>query len=264
MNLPTDPTSNAEPAAAPFSFTCPSLGMLDDRTTVTLFPTEYNLCFHCKQPTAPNAAHQTSYCLSQKFADCELKQDENGNLPESARWPVERSVLRASWLRTAGALGIALLLALFFILWLPGIISDLMMTFAPTPVSGGSWPTLTPSPTSEPALLAQAPILAPTLTPIPTEFAAPTASPARREISMTVALVDNGVNCRAGPGTAYASLVLLSGGEALEPLGRDEANTFYAVSIPEQNISECWIAQSLVDVEGDPGALPVLTPTPAP
>ena len=264
MNLPTDPTSNAEPAAAPFSFTCPSLGMLDDRTTVTLFPTEDNLCFRCKQPTAPNAAHQTSYCLSQKFADCTLKQqDENGNLPQAARWPLERSVHRAAWLRTAAGLGIALLLALFFILWLPGIISDVMMTFAPTPVSGGNWPTLTPSPSSGPSATQLPAVLAPTLTPDVLETEAPTNTPAP-QVSMTVAWVDIGVNCRAGPDTSYTSLILLQGGEALEPLGRDESNAFFVVSIPGKNIAECWIAQTLVDIEGDPGALPILTPSPAP
>jgi hypothetical protein len=211
---------------------------------VTLFPTEDNLCFRCKQPTAPNAAHQTSYCLSQKFADCTLKQqDENGNLPQAARWPLERSVHRAAWLRTAAGLGIALLLALFFILWLPGILSDMMMNFAPTPVSGGTWPTLTPA-----AL----------------EPATPTSTPTPLNLTLTVAWVDLGVNCRAGPDTSYTSLILLLGGEALEPLGRDETDTFFVVSIPGKNISECWIVQSLVVVEGDPSALPILTPSPAP
>jgi hypothetical protein len=81
---------------------------------------------------------------------------------------------------------------------------------------------------------------------------------------LTVAWVDLGVNCRAGPDTSYTSLILLLGGEALEPIGRDETDTFFVVSIPGQNISECWIVQSLVVVEGDPSALPILTPSPAP
>jgi hypothetical protein len=244
MKLPTDPITNADAATMPFTFTCPSLGMADDRTTVTLFPSQDNLCFHCQSPTAPNAAHQSSYCLSQKFMECTLKQqDGHGNLPAESRWPTQRSGLLAVRRRTAWALGIALLLALFFILWLPGILSDMMMNFAPTPVSGGTWPTLTPA-----AL----------------EPATPTSTPAPLNLTLTVAWVDLGVNCRAGPDTSYTSLILLLGGEALEPLGRDETDTFFVVSIPGKNISECWIVQSLVVVEGDPSALPILTPSPAP
>jgi len=268
MKLPTDPITNADAATMPFTFTCPSLGMADDRTTVTLFPSQDNLCFHCQSPTAPNAAHQSSYCLSQKFMECTLKQqDGHGYLPAESRWPTQRSGLLAVRRRTAWALGIALLLALFFILWLPGILSDMMVNFAPTPVSGGTWPTLTTSPTSptsEPSATQLPAILAPTLTPAALEPATPTSTPTPLNLIRTVAWVDLGVNCRAGPDTSYTSLILLLGGEALEPLGRDETDTFFVVSIPGQNISECWIVQSLVVVEGDPSALPILTPSPAP
>jgi len=242
MKLPTDPITNADAATMPFTFTCPSLGMADDRTTVTLFPSQDNLCFHCQSPTAPNAAHQSSYCLSQKFMECTLKQqDGHGNLPAESRWPTQRSGLLAVSRRTAWALGIALLLALFFILWLPG-----------------------PSPTSEPSATQLPAVLAPTLTPAALEPATPTSTPTPLNLTLTVAWVDLGVNCRAGPDTSYTSLILLLGGEALEPLGRDETDTFFVVSIPGKNISECWIVQSLVVVEGDPSALPILTPSPAP
>jgi hypothetical protein len=264
MKLPTDPSSNLEPEAAPFSYTCPFLGMQDDRTTVTMFPSQDNLCFRCQSPAAPNAAYQTRFCLSQEFHACEIKQQNIPvKLPTASRWPTDPAISRAAWLRTAAGLGIALLLALFFILWLPGIISDMMMTFAPTPVSGGNWPTLTPSPSSGPSATQLPAVLAPTLTPDVLETEAPTNTPAP-QVSMTVAWVDIGVNCRAGPDTSYTSLILLQGGEALEPLGRDESNAFFVVSIPGKNIAECWIAQTLVDIEGDPGALPILTPSPAP
>lgn len=265
MKLSTDPVTNADAAAVPFTFTCPSLGMADDRTTVTLFPSQDNLCFHCQSPTPPDAAHQSSFCLTQRFTECTLKQEDgNGNLPAAVRWPTDPAISRRAWMKTASALGVALLLALFFILWLPGILSDVMMNFAPTPVSGGNWPTLTPSPTSEPPATQLPAVLAPTLTPAVEEPAAPTATPAPLNLSMTVAWVDIGVNCRSGPDTSYASLILLQGGEVLEPLGRDETNTFFVVSVPGKEIAACWIVQSLVDLDGDAGALPVLTPSPAP
>jgi hypothetical protein len=265
MNLPTDPSSSFKSAAAPFTHTCPHLGLMDDRATVTLFPTEDNLCFHCKPPAAPNAAYQTRYCLSMNFDDCALKQQEApGKLPAASRWPVDPAVPRAAWLHTAGALGISLLLAFFFILWLPGIISDLMTTFAPTPVSGGNWPTLTPSATSE-LIATQLPV---TITPSPFPTATKTVTsvptPAPQLIKLTVAEMDFGVNCRAGPDTSYASLIVVYTGDELEAFGRDETDQFFAVRIPNQGISECWLMRTFVNVEGDTDTLPILTPAPTP
>jgi len=249
----------------PFTYSCPYLGMADDPTTVTLFPSDTNLCFHCKPPTAPNSAHQSRYCLSQEFNECKLKQEfAPGKMPAKYRWQAEPLVTRATLLKAVGGLGIALLLALFFVLWLPGILSDMMLTFAPTPVSGGNWPTLTPSATSE-LIATQFPV---TITPSPfptaTETVTSVPTPAPKLIKLTVAEVDFGVNCRAGPDTSYASLIVVYTGDELEAFGRDETDQFFAVRIPNQDISECWLMRSFVNVEGDTETLPILTPAPTP
>lgn len=146
MNPLTGKPAHLNPSSGPFSYTCPHLGMLDDPSTVTLFPSDANYCAYCKQPAIPNYAHQSTYCLTQAYTTCPLKQGTRPDrMPAKLRWNKYTGFNRAAFLK--GALGgaIALLLALFFILWMPGIISDLLLSLAPTSVSGGNWPTLTPS-----------------------------------------------------------------------------------------------------------------------
>lgn len=60
-------------------------------------------------------------------------------------------------------------------------------------------------------------------------------------VTLTVAELDLGVNCWGGPDISLASLIVLYASDTLEPLGRDPGDSFFAVSIPEKNISECWI-----------------------
>lgn len=152
--MESDPGISPSPssAARPASFTCLYLGMLDDPSTITLFPSESNCCLRCKHPAAPNFSHQALFCLSDRYADCPLRQGNPPNrLPIRIRWKKDASAVRGLILKAAAGAAVSLGLALFFILWMPGIISDLLVTFAPTPASGGTWPTLTPSITPFPS-----------------------------------------------------------------------------------------------------------------
>lgn len=172
--------------------------MLDDPTTVTLFPSDSNYCAYCKTPAPPNYAHQSTYCLTQQYITCPLKQGiQPDRMPAKLRWKRDPALTRAAFFKGLAGAAVALFLALFFILWMPGIISDMLVALAPTPASGGNWPTLTPSltPISSPTstvTLAPAPLTtvggrlgqlpSPTLTPTatPTPTPSPTSEPTRR------------------------------------------------------------------------------------
>ncbi len=145
----TGKPAHLNPSSGPFSYTCPHLGMLDDPSTVTLFPSDANYCAYCRQPAIPNYAHQSTYCLSQNYVKCPIRAGTSPDrMPAKLRWHRYTGVDRAAFLKGAIGGAIALMLALFFILWMPGIISDALLTLAPTSASGGNWPTLTPSLTS--------------------------------------------------------------------------------------------------------------------
>jgi hypothetical protein len=183
-------------SSEPFSFTCPYLGMIDDPTTVTLFPSDANYCRHCKPLSVPSYRQQADFCLAERFTDCPLKQNPSpARMPHGMRWKKDMAAIRATFFKTAAGIGAAILLALFFLLWMPGIISDMLVVLAPSPASGGNWPTLTPSITPVPsatptvtprvkdAVTAKLGLLptstrTPTLTPSPS--LSPTTAPARR------------------------------------------------------------------------------------
>ena len=149
MSPLTGSSSRPNPPSGPFSYTCPLLGMLDDPSTVTLFPSDANYCSCCRQPAVPNYAHQSTYCLTQNYVKCPLKTEPRPErMPARMRWQRFNNFNRAAFLKGAIGGAIALTLALFFILWMPGLISDALIRLAPTSASGGNWPTLTPSLTS--------------------------------------------------------------------------------------------------------------------
>ena len=149
MSPLTGSSSRPNPPSGPFSYTCPLLGMLDDPSTVTLFPSDANHCSCCHQPAVPNFAHQSTYCLTQNYVKCPLKAGaRTERMPARMRWKRSNGFNNAAFLKGAIGGAIALMLALFFILWMPGLISDMLIRLAPTSASGGNWPTLTPSLTS--------------------------------------------------------------------------------------------------------------------
>jgi hypothetical protein len=68
-------------------YTCPHLGMLDDTTTTTAFPSEVNHCLHCQSACVPSRQQQQEYCLSQRYRDCPiLHHPAPARLPANLRW----------------------------------------------------------------------------------------------------------------------------------------------------------------------------------
>ena len=62
-------------------------------------------------------------------------------------------------------------------------------------------------------------------------------------------------NVRSGPGTSFAKRSVATKGTTGKAMGRNEDATWIAVTLPTV---EGWIAEYLLDVEGDHGALPVI------
>ena len=244
----------------PFTYTCPFLGMADDPTTATLFPSDSNYCFHCKPPAVPDAIHQARYCLTQSFDACTLKQEFSpGRMPAKYRWHKTPAITRATLLKAGAGAGIALFLALFFILWVPGIITDVLMSFAPTPASGGTWPTLTPSATSESTTAAPPPA---TATPGFTATGAYTFTPIAFPDFLKVTVIVDGLSCRAGLTDDSPRIALWELGEELVSFARDESGAFLFVRKPDSGIADCWIKSQYTISQGYTTLLPVFTPVP--
>lgn len=100
-------------------------------------------------------------------------------------------------------------------------------THSPTP-TGTNTPTITPTPTST---------LTPSITPTPT-YDFPDV-----EVLMQA-------NCRYGPGTAYLYAHGLYEGDRGEVNGRNYSGTWLWIK-PENLDWHCWVAASVVEIEGD-------------
>ena len=68
-------------------------------------------------------------------------------------------------------------------------------------------------------------------------------------------------NCRSGPGTAYATVIVFATGQVLEIVGRNPnfSNTWWKVKIPNSN-GRCWISLTVAQASGDFDSIPVINP----
>lgn len=71
------------------------------------------------------------------------------------------------------------------------------------------------------------------------------------------------VNCRYGPGTAYAVVGGLEVGGQAEIIGKNSDLTWWQVRNPSDPSTICWLAASLVNATGNLDALPVVDAPPA-
>ena len=112
-----------------------------------------------------------------------------------------------------------------------------------TPASNFSTPTLIPIET----LLARATA---TFVPTPTPRLA-LASP-----------INQPVNCRYGPSTAYAVVGALELGRQAEIVGKNSDVTWWMVKNPSDPSTYCWLAVNVIDAVGNLDALPVVPAPP--
>lgn len=122
-------------------------------------------------------------------------------------------------------------------------------TLAP-PTQGGQQPppaeTATPSATASPTIT-----LSPTI--------AFTNTNAAITLSVTV-----DTNCRVGPGKVYDYIGGLYIGQTAEVYGRNSANNYWYIRLPENPNLFCWVTGQYATVTGNFAALPVFTPPPTP
>jgi len=113
----------------------------------------------------------------------------------------------------------------------------------------------TPSPTLPP----------PTLIPIETLLARATATfvPTATPRLAIAAPLDQPVNCRYGPSTAYGVVGALELGGQAEIVGKNIDVTWWVVKNPSDPSTYCWLAASVIDASGNLDALPVVEAPPA-
>jgi len=110
----------------------------------------------------------------------------------------------------------------------------------------------TPSPT----------LSTPTLIPIETLLARPTATfisiPTSTPRLVLAAPLNQPVNCRYGPSTAYAVVGGLQMDGQAEVVGKNIDVTWWVVKNPNDPSTTCWLAADLVETIGNVDALPVV------
>lgn len=97
-----------------------------------------------------------------------------------------------------------------------------------------------------------------TPTPAHTPTPAPTASPTPVVLGLNVQ--SELVNCRLGPGTAYVTVSELHEGQFTRALGRNDAATWLYVRDPGNPGGFCWLAMSVIELDGQAESLPVAPP----
>lgn len=104
----------------------------------------------------------------------------------------------------------------------------------------------------------------PTFTPVPIETLLssefPTATPTSTPSVFLASPKDQPVNCRFGPGTAYAVIGFLMLGKQAEIIGRNVDFTWWYVRNPSDPSISCWLSADFVQTEGNVQALPVVNP----
>jgi uncharacterized protein YraI len=124
-------------------------------------------------------------------------------------------------------------------------------------------PTETPQSTAQPTLDTPTSSI-PTLTPIPINSVL-TLGPATITSTSTPSTIlaspkDQPVNCRFGPGTAYAVAGALNPGRQAEIIGRNSDSSWWYVRNPSNPSTSCWLAASATDTAGNVESLSVVNP----
>ena len=110
-----------------------------------------------------------------------------------------------------------------------------------------------------------APLSTPTLIPIETLLARATATfvPTATPRLAIAAPIDQPVNCRYGPSTAYAIVGALDLGGQAEIVGKNIDATWWVVKNPSDPSTYCWLAANVIAASGNLEPLPVVEAPPA-
>ena len=144
--------------------------------------------------------------------------------------------------------------------WIVLTLCAYMVTACNLPSQTTNTPLATPVTDTPPATLST-----PTLIPIETLLARATATfvPTATPRLAIAAPLDQPVNCRYGPSTAYAIVGALELGGQAEIVGKNIDVTWWVVKNPSDPSTYCWLAASVIDAIGNLDALPVVESPPA-
>ena len=109
----------------------------------------------------------------------------------------------------------------------------------------------------------------PTPTPVPAAFT-PTATPALSAtpttaftptpVERTLVVGGEKINCRFGPGVAYAFVNELQAGQSAHAVGRNESATWWYIRDPGNPDGYCWASAQVTEIIGAGKDLPVIAP----
>jgi hypothetical protein len=92
------------------------------------------------------------------------------------------------------------------------------------------------------------------------DFELPTLTPTSTPNVFLASPKEQPVNCRFGPGIAYAVIGALILGRQAEIIGRNQDSSWWYVRNPSDPSTSCWLSAEFVQVVGDVQALPVVNP----
>lgn len=116
--------------------------------------------------------------------------------------------------------------------------------------------TETPTASPVPSATQPLPTAAPTQTPLPTNTAPapPTSTP-----GVPVAFPkEANVNCRFGPGVAWAAISALIVGQSAQITGKSSDGAWWNIVDPQNSGGRCWVSASVVNTGGNLASIPVL------
>ncbi len=103
----------------------------------------------------------------------------------------------------------------------------------------------------------------PSATASPTFTLSPTTAFTSTNAAVTLSVTVD-TNCRVGPGRVYDYIGGLYIGQVAEVYGRNTANNYWYIRLPENPNRFCWVTGEYASVNGNFAALPVFTPPPTP
>lgn len=116
-----------------------------------------------------------------------------------------------------------------------------------------------PVPLASPTLDANAPTIAPNLTPTAGNISVTLTAGTP---NATILTVDANTNCREGPGLSYAIVIQLVPGRQYQMLGRTADNKYWVVS-EIGKATQCWVPAEFSNAFGNVNLLAVVTPSAA-
>lgn len=242
---------------------CPYLGLEDDLTTVTDFPSLLNYCHRCRPIEVPSSLHQRTICLGSDYVRCTIFSSFNQRaMPKAMRWQHAPFYTQKIFLWSVlGTIIFLVFAGLLFAFWgdffnsKPAQATEAVFYLPPTstrtPTSTNTaiaTKTQTPRPTSTATRIASKPSSTFTLSPT---------------TELTLVSVSRATSCRTGTSVSFPKVGDLDVGEQAVIIGRTTDLQYWLIENPDRDGS-CWIWAYYSTVTGPVEDIPIVIPPPIP